>query len=70
MPIPAINFIYNHGIGAVPYGWTVVKITAWILAVYFVKNYCGGAINRSERKMHSKVIMITVSSCGLSLNIN
>lgn len=65
MPIPTLRFIYDQGIGAIPYGWTIVKITACILAVYFIKAYTEGATNRSERKMHSKVIMITVGFCAI-----
>lgn len=60
MPLPILAEIYWKGLSAVPYATSILKIAAWLIAVYYVKAYFGGAKNTSERNMHSKVVMITV----------
>ena len=66
MPIPLFGEILFKGISAVPYGWTIVKTTPWLVLVYILKIYFSGASNTSERLMRSKVVMITVSFQELS----
>lgn len=66
MPIPLFGEIVFKGISAVPFGWTIVKTTPWLILVYVLKLYFSGASNASERLMRSKVVMITVSPLALS----
>lgn len=62
MPIPLIVQGIQEGISSIPYAWTVLRITPWVLALAALKYYFGGARNTSDRLMHSKVIMVTVST--------
>lgn len=61
MPLGILNEGLSHGLSAIPYSKTVLKTAPWLAALYLLKAYFGGAKNRSERLMHSKVVMITVS---------
>jgi hypothetical protein len=61
MPIPIIVQGIREGIDSISYAYTVLKIVPWVLLVAALKYYFGGARNGSERVMHSKIIMITVS---------
>lgn len=60
MPVPLISQTLSDGLSSIPYAWTVAKTLPWLLVIYLLKSYFGGAVNRSERLMHSKVVMITV----------
>lgn len=61
MPIPVLAEVANGGITSVPHLVPFLKLLPWLILVYVMKSYFGGATNRSERLMKSKVIMITVS---------
>jgi hypothetical protein len=61
MPIPFVAKVVEDGIDSFPWLWVVIKIVPWVALIYTLKRYFGGASNRSERVMHSKVVMITVS---------
>lgn len=61
MPIPLLAEVANRGITAIPYVIPTLKAIPWLVLVYALKWYFGGASNRSERLMKSKVVMITVS---------
>ncbi|KAI9886253.1 MAG: hypothetical protein M1823_001924 [Watsoniomyces obsoletus] len=69
MPIPLIAEGLTHGLSAIPYSYTVLKIAPWVLLVYLLKRYFGGANNTSERMMHSKVIMVTGGTAGIGAAI-
>lgn len=60
MPIPLIVKGVTEGLSSIPYAYTILKITPWVLLIAALKFWFGGARNRSERLMHSKVVMITV----------
>lgn len=60
MPVPIIAEIFDSGLDKIPYAYTILKTIPWLAAIYLLKLYFGGATNRSERVLHSKVIMITV----------
>ena len=62
MVIPLVAQGLSEGISAVPYAYTVLKTIPWVALVVLLKIYFGGAKNRSERVMHGKVIMVTVSN--------
>ena len=66
MPIPIITQGIVEGFSSIPHGYTVLKVSAWLLLLAALKYYFGGARNTSERLMHSKVVMVTVRLSGLS----
>jgi hypothetical protein len=61
MPVNILATASSEGLGAIPYGWTIVKVAPVLALLYLLKWYFNGATNRSERNMHSKVVMVTVS---------
>ena len=65
MPIPLIGDLIFKGIGSVPFAYPILKSLPWILALFLAKLWFGGASNKSERVMHSKVVMITVSTVAI-----
>jgi hypothetical protein len=68
MPIPLVAEILDGGISKIPYALTVLKTLPWLALIYLLKTYFGGASNRSERVMHSKVVMMTVCSTNINLS--
>ena len=61
MPLPLIADILFKGIDSVPFVYPILKTVPWLMALFLTKLWFGGASNKSERLMHSKVIMITVT---------
>ena len=61
MPIPLFADVVFKGVDAVPFGLPILKALPWVVLTWVLKWYFGGASNTSERLMHSKVVMITVS---------
>ncbi|KAK7715517.1 hypothetical protein SLS57_006904 [Botryosphaeria dothidea] len=64
----AVQALFD-GIGSIPYAWTLIKTLPWLAVLYLLKRYFGGAINTSERVMHSKVIMITGGTTGIGAQV-
>ena len=60
MPIPYLGYVLREGIHVVPFLPQILKTAAWIAVIALLKLYFVGPKNKSERVMHSKVIMITV----------
>ncbi|KAK4999821.1 hypothetical protein LTR66_001205 [Elasticomyces elasticus] len=69
MPVPIVQHIIAEGIGNVPYVYTVLKTLPWLVALYLLKVYFGGASNTSERNMHSKVVMVTGGTSGIGQEV-
>jgi hypothetical protein len=65
MPIPLVAEAFQEGLSKLPYIYTILKTLPWIGGVYGLKSYFAGASNFSERNMHSKVVMMTVSDLYL-----
>lgn len=61
MPINILASVLNEGLDSVPFGWTIVKVAPVLALLYLLRWYFNGAVNASERNMHSKVVMVTVS---------
>lgn len=61
MPLNIIAQGFSEGLSSIPYAWTVLKVAPCLAILYLLKWYFNGVINTSERNMHSKVVMITVS---------
>ena len=62
MPLPILAEALFKGPSSVPLAIPILKAAAWLVLVYVLKTYFGGARNTSERLMHSKIVMITVNS--------
>lgn len=60
MPIHIIAEGFYDGLDAIPFGWAAVKIIPAIVVIYFLKLWFNGVTSKSERNMHSKVVMVTV----------
>ncbi|KZF23246.1 NAD(P)-binding protein [Xylona heveae TC161] len=69
MPIPIISEGLFEGFDSVPYLPTVLKTVPALLLVYLLKRYFGGAVNKSERLMRSKVVMITGGTSGVGASV-
>ncbi|EEQ30749.1 hypothetical protein McanMca71_000568 [Microsporum canis] len=65
MPLPILAEGATRGLSAIPYGYTVLKIAAGLAVITALKRYFGGATNRSDRVMHSKVVMVTGGTSGI-----
>lgn len=68
MPIQILAEVSWRGLSSIPYGYTAVKVLACVLIISLLKYYFGGARNTSERVMHSKVVMVTVSFSHSSIH--
>lgn len=62
MPLPLLAEGLWKGLSSIPYGYTVLKVVPWVLIITLLKYYFGGARNSSERVLHGKVAIVTVSS--------
>ncbi|KAL5114656.1 hypothetical protein ACEQ8H_007449 [Pleosporales sp. CAS-2024a] len=69
MPVNIIATAFAEGLSAIPLGWTVVKVAPVLALVYLLKWYFNGAVNKSERNMHSKVIMVTGGTAGIGAEV-
>ena len=61
MVVPLLAHGFWGGLSDVPYAYTVLKAVPCLAVIFLLKLYFGGSKNRSERVMHGKVIMVTVS---------
>ncbi|KAL2354437.1 hypothetical protein BJ546DRAFT_1026388 [Cryomyces antarcticus] len=72
MPVYIAKQALVDGISSLPYYeylFTVLKVAPWLVLLYLLKLYFGGATNTSERLMHSKVVMITGGTSGIGAEI-
>ena len=67
MPIPLVAEVFQEGLSKIPYAYTVLKTLPWCGGIYGLKRYFAGALNHSERNMHSKVVIMTVSYQNLKI---
>ncbi|KAF2761783.1 NAD(P)-binding protein [Pseudovirgaria hyperparasitica] len=67
--IPIIAEIFNRGISGVPSLFNVLKYVSWLVVIFVMKWYFGGAVNKSERNMHGKVVMITGGTSGIGAHV-
>ncbi|KAI9713403.1 MAG: hypothetical protein M1820_000785 [Bogoriella megaspora] len=69
MPVYIATKAFYDGIGSIPYAVPILKTLPWIIAVWVLKLFFGGARNASERNMHSKVIMMTGGTSGIGAEV-
>ena len=62
MPLPLLAHGLWKGLSSIPHGYTAAKSLLWVLSISLLKYYFGGARNSSERVMHGKLVIVTVSS--------
>ncbi len=60
MPLPILAEALFKGWRTIPYIHIILKVSAWLILLYLLRIWFGGARNKSERLMHSKIVMITV----------
>jgi hypothetical protein len=65
MPFYILAQGFTEGISSIPYGWTAVKVVPCLAILYLLKWYFNGVTNGSERNMHGKVVIITVTTQAL-----
>ncbi|KAL8942276.1 MAG: hypothetical protein Q9216_001749 [Gyalolechia sp. 2 TL-2023] len=65
MPIPILTEVANNGVSTIPYVVPTLKVLPWLVLVYVLKWYFGGATTSSERLMKSKVVMVTGGTSGI-----
>jgi len=61
MVVPLLAEGLGRGITNIPHLASIIKAVAFVGLISILKTYFGGAICKSERDMHGKVVMITVS---------
>ncbi|KAF2230090.1 NAD(P)-binding protein [Viridothelium virens] len=60
---------FFDGIGSIPFAIPILKTLPWLVGIYLLKWFFGGARNTSERNMHSKVVMITGGTSGIGAEV-
>lgn len=65
-----VGHAYSEGLSSIPCIYPVLKIGTCVTGVTLLKRFFGGATNKSDRLMHSKVVMVTVWSFVLPMSIN
>lgn len=66
MPIPLLAEGFDRGLSNIPYIWTIARGLPFLGLIALVKSYFAGAKCQTERVMHGKVVMVTVS-CATSV---
>ncbi|KAH6615220.1 hypothetical protein C7974DRAFT_403514 [Boeremia exigua] len=69
MPIGILHQGFTEGLDSIPYGQPILKIVSVIAVLYLFKWYFNGAVNTSERNMHSKVVMVTGGTAGIGAEV-
>ncbi|KAF2131655.1 NAD(P)-binding protein [Dothidotthia symphoricarpi CBS 119687] len=69
MPVNILAQVFNEGLGSVPYGWEIAKGISVFAVLYLLKWFFNGAVNGSERNMHSKVVMVTGGTAGIGAEV-
>ncbi|KAF3042262.1 hypothetical protein E8E11_005347 [Didymella keratinophila] len=69
MPIGILHQGFTEGLDSIPYGWPIVKVASVVGVLYLLKWFFNGAVNTSERNMHSKVVMVTGGTAGIGAEV-
>ncbi|KAI9893163.1 MAG: hypothetical protein M1814_000711 [Vezdaea aestivalis] len=69
MPLPILAEGLFNGLSAIPYSSPILRTLPWFAGSYVLKTYLNGTVNRSERNMHSKVVMITGGTAGIGASV-
>ncbi|KAF2833253.1 NAD(P)-binding protein [Ophiobolus disseminans] len=69
MPVNILAQVFDQGLSSIPLGWTAVKVAPFFALLYLLKWFFNGAVNKSERNMHSKVVMVTGGTAGIGAEV-
>jgi len=61
MVVPLLAAGLGRGITNIPHLSSIANIALFVGLIYILKTYFGGATCKSDRDLHGKVVMITVS---------
>jgi len=61
MPLPVAQRALFDGFASIPKAALLIKLVPVFVVLYLIRAYFQGATNGSERNMHGKVVMVTVS---------
>jgi len=62
MPVNILAQAFSEGLDTIPFGYTALRVAVVSAVLYVLKWFFNGANNGSERNMHSKVVIVTVSN--------
>jgi len=62
MALYILQQAFEGGLASVPFLKPLVKLLPWLLLLWIIKWFFAGLMNKSERNMHSKVVLVTVGS--------
>lgn len=60
MALYILQQAFEGGAASVPYLKPLFKVLPWLLLLWLIKWFFAGVMNKSERNMHSKVVLVTV----------
>jgi len=69
MPVPLVLSAITDGVSSVPHLASLLKLVPWVALLYVIKWFFQGTVNRSERNMHSKVVLITGGTSGIGAEV-
>lgn len=69
MPVYIATQAAFQGLDSIPFLWPILKAIPWLGALVLLKLYFAGSSNGSERNMHGKVVMVTVSLAPLTARL-
>lgn len=67
MPIHILGGAVKEGVDTIPFLWPILKTIPWLFLLYALKFFFSGISNKSERNMHSKVVLVTVGKIYFTL---
>lgn len=70
MPIPFLLSVFFDGLPEwFPDPWKLAGGTAAVGSIAFLKRYCNGAMNLTEKNMHGRVVMLTGGTSGIGAEV-
>nr|OQO15508.1 hypothetical protein B0A51_16642 [Rachicladosporium sp. CCFEE 5018] len=65
MPLFILGQAFHEGLASVPLLPSLLKVVPWLVVLYVLKIYFSGATNKSEAKLHGKVVLVTGGTSGV-----
>ncbi|KAF3936082.1 hypothetical protein ABW20_dc0106146 [Dactylellina cionopaga] len=69
MPVEFMNKVATDGVSSVPYLTSILRVIPWAALIYALRWFFGGQVNKVDRVMHGKVVMVTGGTSGLGAAI-
>ena len=67
MALYILQSIFEGGAASLTYLRPLLKVLPWLLLLWILKWFFAGMMNKSERNMHSKVVLVTVGTLRQNL---